>query len=543
MRGSILSLCLFLSAGAWAQSTAPVAPTVQPQPNDLLGRSSPRGTLLGFLKAARKQDFEAAAEFLNLPQGDKAHRATLARQLFVVLDRRLPAKLNEVSDKPEGSLAFLTRPDEDLIGTIRTDDGDFDITVEKVERKDGPIWLFSSRTLESVPDLAGQAQARAVEEVLPGWLVHKRVFEVALYEWLAFLAGLPALFVTTVLLSRLLSFWVGRLRRFLRKKPDPRHAAFASYPVSLALTAAFIRWILSRITLPLLARQFWTTIATIIAVTAAVWFGIVITGRIESVARGRMERMNNTGATSVLRLGRRSVDWLIVFAGLLIVLHEMGLNVATGLAGLGVGGIAVALAAQKTLENVIGGVSIIFDKAVHVGDLLVVGNTTGFVEFIGLRSTRIRTFDRALVSVPNGQLATVQLENIACRDKFWFHPSLNLHHETTAAMIRTILAGITDALSKHSRIDSTSIRVNLIRLAPASRDLEVFAYVFANDYLHFLDIQQALLLRVIEIVEAAGSRIAIPVQISYLAADSPLTPTPQGPVFSSRHGKHPMRFE
>jgi MscS family membrane protein len=116
-RSLAFSVGLLVWATANAQPGGPAqttAPTV-----DVLGRTTPRGAVMGFLRAARKGNNEAAAEYLNTQLQGKA-AANLAHQLFVVLDRRLPAKLNEISDKPEGSLAFLTRPDEDLVGTIDT---------------------------------------------------------------------------------------------------------------------------------------------------------------------------------------------------------------------------------------------------------------------------------------------------------------------------------------------------------------------------------------------------------------------------------------
>jgi len=189
------------------------------------------------------------------------------------------------------------------------------------------------------------------------------------------------------------------------------------------------------------------------------------------------------------------------------------------MAGLGVGGIAVALAAQKTLENVIGGVSILLDQAVTVGDMLNIGSTMGVVEYVGLRSTRIRTLDRTLVSIPNGQLATVQLENFSVRDKFWFHPNLSLRYETTAAAMRSIVEHIGDLLSQHSLVERESVRVRFLRLGTASLDIEVVAYFYARDWVHFLEIQQDLLLHVMEIVETSGARIAFPSQTMYLASD------------------------
>ena len=152
-----------------------------------------------------------------------------------------------------------------------------------------------------------------------------------------------------------------------------------------------------------------------------------------------MVRFRQNGTTSLLRLARRTLDLFLLFGGLLAGLHHFGVNLTAALAGLGVGGIAVALAAQRTLENVIGGISIIFDQVVHVGDRVKVVNHEGFVEDIGLRSTRIRTLDRTVLNVPNGQLATVSLENISSRDKFWFHHILRLRYETPVSRMRGVL--------------------------------------------------------------------------------------------------------
>src|SRR6185436_9294793 len=137
-------------------------------------------------------------------------------------------------------------------------------------------------------------------------------------------------------------------------------------------------------------------------------------------------------------------------AGGLIVLAYFGVDPTAALAGLGIGGIAVALSAQKTLENVIGGVSIVFDKAVRVGDVVKVGDTSGTVDYIGLRSTRIRTNDRTILSVPNGQIATVNIETLSTRDKFWFHHFVGLRYETTASQMRAVLKGVCDLLGAHS---------------------------------------------------------------------------------------------
>jgi MscS family membrane protein len=205
----------------------------------------------------------------------------------------------------------------------------------------------------------------------------------------------------------------------------------------------------------------------------------------------------------------------------LVALRHFGVNTTAALAGLGVGGIAVALAAQKTLENVIGGVSLVFDQAVRVGDSLKVGDIQGTVEDMGLRSTRIRTLDRTVVSVPNGQIANLTLENFSSRDKFWLHPILALRYGTTSPQICTVLERIRSLLKESRHIEPDSVRVNFLRFGPSSLDVEVFAYVLARDWSQFLEIQEGLLLRIMESIESTGVQIALPLQTILVDASAP----------------------
>jgi MscS family membrane protein len=220
---------------------------------------------------------------------------------------------------------------------------------------------------------------------------------------------------------------------------------------------------------------------------------------------------------AMLRLARRAAEVLVIAAAMLVMVRYFGLNPSAALAGLGIGGIAVALAAHKTLENVVGGLSIVFDKAVRVGDTLKVGETIGTVDYVGLRSTRIRTLDRTIVSVPNGQIANVNIETLSARDKFWFHHFVGLRYETTASQMRGVVDGVLDLLVGYAGVDPSVIRARFFRLGPFSLDVEIFAYIVATDWGHFLEIQQDLLLRIMEIVEREGTMIALPSQMLTLA--------------------------
>ena len=532
----LLSLIPLFCIPAWAQHVTP-KPTLgadQPEaPPDALGRSTPRGTVLGFLMAARKGDDEQAALYLDTQLRSKA-AASLAHQLFVVLDRRLPARLRAPSDKPEGSLSDPLRPDRELLGAVRGENRTVEVILERVGRGNwGSLWLFSRDTLESIPDLYDEIDVVAVDSILPPFLVENRFAGIVLFEWMAVFVGVPLFFLLTALLSRLLGAVVGYVLRNWHRKPHLRNPQVLHMPVRILLLAALIRWLIGKLGLPLMARQFWLSTATIFTVVGCVWVLMLLTGMVEAHFCERVQERKFPAATLMLRFARRMADILFVFAGLLVTLYHFGVNLTAALAGLGVGGIAVALAAQKTLENIIGGVSIIFDRAVSVGDTLKVGSTLGIVDDIGLRSTRIRTSDRTVVTVPNGQIATMILENFSSRDKFWFHPIVNLHHRTTSLQMNAVLDRIRGLLKENQQIDPDSVRVQFLGFGSSSLEVEVFAYVLACDWPHFLGIQEQMLLRIMECVDSAGAQIALPTHSIFLAsASKPATTAPEGQVQS-----------
>jgi MscS family membrane protein len=513
---------LFPLAGAilctisWAQVDIPGATQASSLPPDPLGRATPRGTVLGFLNASRKGDFASARRYLETPlRGGRAD--SLAQKLSSVLDRRLPAHLNELSARPEGSQYFPDRLDDDLVGTIDSVSGAVDIVVRRVDLgKNGTVWLFSKETLDAIPALDEEVNLVSVKSALPEFLVERKLFQIPLFEWTFVLVGMPLIYLLTGLLDRLLSPLGNRIRHRLRSQTDLRRAYVVHKPIRLLVLALSIQWMGANFNLSLLTRQFWFSVASVITITSCVWLVLLLIAWGENVTRRRMERRGIQGLVSILRLVRRTLDLLAVFGGTLILLSHFNFNVTAALAGLGVGGIAVALAAQKTLENVIGGISIIADRVVRVGDSLKIGDTMGTIEDIGLRSTRIRTLDRSVISIPNGQIANDRLEDLSCRDKFWFHPILSLRYETTATQMRSALEAVRSLLLEHAHVERGSVRVRFLRFGSSSLDVEVFAYICAIDFADFLRIQEELLLSVMEAIQAAGTRMALPSQTTFV---------------------------
>jgi MscS family membrane protein len=516
-----LRLVLFLagmlsSHPVWAQvskavtSSLAIQPQTSEEPPDPLGRTTPRGTVLGFLTSAYDHKFEIAAQYLDTGQrGNDA--AALAEQLLVVLDRKLPPKLNNLSNDPHGSMSDPLNPRRELIGTIDGVGGKVDIALELVDRpKSTPIWLFSRQTLTNIPDLYGQINSVARETVLPQ-VFWRRFLGFSLFGWM-FFALLPVVYFLLGVLNQLLvSAWKYVLRRWGNRPhiPDLRGLP---HPVRLLILAFAIHATLSTYATSLLARQLGKITETLILIAGLVWLAFLVNKRCEDYFKKRMERQGHLGSTAILRPVRGMVDVLVAITGLIIALHSFGINPSAFLAGLGVGGIAVALAAQKTLENVIGGASLILDEAVRVGDSFKIGDVVGTVEAVGLRSTRVRTLDRTLVTIPNGQMATMTLENYSARDNFWLRHLVGLAYDTQPSSLSAVLAAVRELLGQDSRVLPASVRVRFLRFSESSLELEVFAYVLARDWSHFLQIQEDVLIQIRQVITSNGAHIAYPVR-------------------------------
>jgi MscS family membrane protein len=516
--------CLFFTclsvALTTAQSPTPAAPPPQaPEaPKDPLGRDTPRGTVLGFMNAARDNRQEVTPLYLN--SGLSGEDATeLAQQLYVVLNSRLPVRVNILSDRSEGSLVNPLKPDEDIVGTINTARGPLELVVERVDDSNGMrVWLFSRQTLQTIPEVYNEINRVTVDGILPKFLTAPHIFGVRLVDWLLLIAGVPLLYRMLGLLGPLFNPLVALARRALGQPAGPRVSQVHG-SIRLLILAAIIRWFVLTIDLPLIERQLYAIIRAAFLICGLAWLLLLLNDFGERYARQRIHVSHLGESLALLRLARRVADVLVICAAGIAALAYLGIDATAALAGLGIGGIAVALAAQKTLENVIGGFSLVFDKAVRVGDFLKLGDVFGTVDRVGLRSTRIRTLDRTILSVPNGQIATANIETLSDRDKFWFRHVFGVRYGTTPEQIRQIVSRSHDLLRARSGVELDSVRARFFRVGTSSLDIEIVSYIFAADWSAFLEIQEELLLRIMEIVDEAGSEIAFPSQTVYLSED------------------------
>jgi MscS family membrane protein len=237
----------------------------------------------------------------------------------------------------------------------------------------------------------------------------------------------------------------------------------------------------------------------------------------------------SAGVRGLLPLGRKVGKVVLLAIGAVAVLNELGFQVASLLAGLGIGGIALALAAQKTVENLFGSLAIGVDQPFRVGDFVKIDDWTGTVEAIGMRSTRFRTLDRTLVTFPNGKLADMKSETFAARDRIRLYANLGLSYRTTAAQMRQVLAGIEEALARHPRLAPDAPSVRFTEVKESTLNVEVAAMFATADWNEFTRIRQELLLRFMEIVEQAGTALAYRTRTVLLEGERPGAAPPGAP--------------
>jgi MscS family membrane protein len=490
---------------------------------DPLGRDTPRGTVVGFISAATEGNVQRAALYLDA-RSLSSQLEERVQQLLAVLNHTLsPSDLENLSREPAGNVEDSPQPRVEVVGEFRSGEYSLKITLERIDRKDEtPIWRFTSATLKGIPDAAQHIGMSWQEHLAWKPLREIHFLSLPLWQWLAIPIALTFVFAFATILSRGV---VAVLRRLLARLTGARAEAPLARitgPMRLiSLGVAIAAWVAVS-ALPLLARVQLSRVAATVAIVGSAWLVVRLMDIAKHVFEARFLRQNELGSTSVVQLTSSLGKVLVIIVAIMGVLYAVGFDLTTALAGLGIGGVAIAFAAQKSLENVFGGVLIISDQPVRVGDFCRAGDVMGTIEQIGVRSTRIRTLDRTVVSIPNAQMASMNLENFGQRDKFWFRPVLGLRYETQADQLRYVLAEIRRMFYEHPRVENDSARVRFVRFGTSSLDLDVFAYVRAGDFADFLAVQEDLLLRIMDIVKDGGTGFAFPSSTTYLARDSGL---------------------
>lgn len=486
-------------------------------PVDEFDRGTPQTSMEGFLAATRDGDYERAAEYLDLRRlrRGKAEEEgpTLARQLKISLDRGLWVDVDSLSNQPEGRKEDGLPAYRDLVGRVEIPDGNVEILMQRVPRGDGvSIWKISSATVRQIPVLWEHFRPEPLWAYFPPVLLEHKVAGLSFAAWIVLTAvvgsSVLAGFLATRVILFVLSRWRSRFGGLLNR--------FVTGPFRLMIAVLVFSAIRQQFRAALAVKAILVALENTVLILAVAWILLRLVDVAGQAIRDRLLRRGQFQGIALIPGLVRGVKIVIVGFTMVFMLNAFGYQVTALMAGLGIGGIAVALAAQKSVENLIGGVTIYADRPLRVGDFCRFGDRVGTVEEVGLRSTRVRTLDRTIVSIPNADFSGFELENFSVRDKIWFHPRIGLRYETSPDQIRYILVQIRKMLYSHPKVDPDPARIRFAGFGAYSLDLDIFAYVKTTDYGEFLEVAEDLNLRIMEIVAEAGSSFAFPSQTTYI---------------------------
>lgn len=474
---------------------------------DPLGRQNPRSTVTSFLEACHSEDYVKAAQYLDLshlPARTRAQQGPkLAKDLEAILNSDSRFDVLRLSLQPQGNPADATNPVRERVTSIAKQGQTFAIELEHLDQQPGSPWVFSPQTVAAIPGLTPTTTESAIEARLPRFLVSVQFLETALWKWLALLLVAAIALSVFRLLERLLRLFLGKLGG-RAKRNRWRWLDAILQPVLVILCVIGFRIAESFIGPSALGRLFIGRALLLVVVWSVAWclsnLVELFLARVDSLLDPRQREVSH----SLLYLGRRVAKVVIVVFAIVFVLNNWGYPMNTIIAGLGVGGIAVALAAQSTIANVFGGVSVIGDGPVMIGDFGKFGNLVGTVEDIGMRSTRIRTLDRSIVSVPNNSFSALNLENYSVRDKILFNPTLQIKRATPEEQIRQCMTALAETLGKNSLVELGPAPIRLTGLTAASFALEIFAYVCTDDLNQFYKVEGDLFLAVNRVLTSAS---------------------------------------
>jgi len=223
------------------------------------------------------------------------------------------------------------------------------------------------------------------------------------------------------------------------------------------------------------------------------------------------EKLGREYAKEISSFVSKLVKIFLVLLALIVVLQEFGINVSALVASLGIGGLAVALAARDTVANLFGGITVLFDRAFRLGDWVKVGDVEGVVEDLGLRTTKVRTFEKSLVIVPNQMFATTPIENFSKRSVRRIKMYIGLTYDTTRKQIEKILEDIRNMLKEHPKISNKHTQlVYFTDFGESSLNIFIYCFTDTTNWNEYLEIKEDVNLKIMEIVERNGAEFAFP---------------------------------
>jgi MscS family membrane protein len=501
-------------------------PAVPPDP---LGRENPRGTLLGFIKAAQDEHYNVATQYFQPPTNRRRRSQQddeeIAAQLLTILNQKFSGALDLISHDPLGRLDDGLPSDQERIpAALGFDDKNAILLVRLEEEQGRKLWYFSRASLDRVPEIYDSLTFPELEKKIPRTLVTHRLLSMPLWQWIAILLFIPVALLAGRLLTLLCVFAVSHWRKSRGKPPLVYGKFFRVDPVTLTFAIVVHYLFVGYIGTSLIYRLYYQHIVRIFLAFAFYWIVTRITRVITAQIGASLAARGRLAERSIVSLVRRFTEIVIFLLVLLLVLRGLGVDVSTALAGVGIGGLALGLGAQKTFENMFGGISILFDKVIQIGDTCKINNQTGVVEDIGLRSTRLRTEQRTLLSIPNGVMSSATLENLRFRDKFLCQQIVRLRYDLAPDHVQYVLGKIRELLIGDPKAEDASARVHFVRFAEYALEVEIYCYILEPEYSAYLATQEQLFLKIMDIIEKAGAVVALPTQTTLVTQDSWVSP-------------------
>ncbi len=474
-------------------------------------RDTPRAALIGVSAALDAGEYDEAAEYLDmryLPPGMGAKDGPrLVKELRYIFSRHIWIDIGALSDKPEGQQEDDLPPYRDIMGTIETSKGMVDLYLQRVpDGKGGEEWKISNATVAQIPALWQEFGHSEIAEKVSEWLPPGHALGIDNWQW----AYLIAFILCMVALVGTLA-WL--LRRLARKSSAPWIQVLINLllgPLGIFAYIMLTRAFMLSLGLSVVARAIFGSMPLVYL--AYVFLVVGIVEFIANRVRGRMVRSGRPEATAIVRPISAVIKMVLVAILLIMGLDNAGYDVTTVIAGLGVGSVAVALAAQKTLENLIGAITLYLARPVQPGDFCRFGDTVGTVEEIGLRSTLLRTLDRTVVNIPNAVFAAGEIENYTARDTIRYYRMMALRLATTPDQLRYVLARLRELLYAHPAIHSESISVRLFNINDYAYMVRLDSRVTTNDFQQYLAIAEDINLRIIDLIQESGTFFAYPSQ-------------------------------
>jgi MscS family membrane protein len=498
-------------SGTVSAATAP--PSAAPVPDEE-APDSPRASMRAFLDLCDRGRHEEAARYLDVPRGAEKRAAELARKLHTVLAERLWVDVEHLSGHGDGKTKAQDGLPPGALELGKVKDAKGRATTIRIVRhephsaEDEARWVFAQSTVQAVDVLYSSLRGQWLREKMPGPLQAQGPAALYWWQWVA----LPLLAALCVAVGRVLT-WASAFvaRRLMGRLPwAGKVLDRLAKPVTLGWALVAFWFALPYLALTLRAEDLLERVLAALGWLAFFW-GLLraLTVGFDRVVEGEWASTRpsiRSLATVGVRLGK-----LVVWAlALMVALSELGYPVTSVIAGLGLGGVALALAAQKTVENLFGSLSILADQPFRVGDLVRVDGVEGNVENIGLRSTRIRTVERTVIVFPNGKLADMRIETLGARDRIRFATKLQLQRDSTEGEIRRVLDLVRTRLEGHARVVRADVSVRLAALSDQAVDVDVAAPVDTLDLKEFALVREELLFLVVLAVKDAGARLAEP---------------------------------